>query len=185
DAPIDRVGGVLRDFNSHSAWHPAVGPSSIERGEPSDQVGCVRDFTLKDGHHVREQLLALSDREHISTYCILDATLPMRNYVATVHLKRVTDGDRTFWHWESTCDVPRGRGRELEERVGGQVYEAGFTGLAAFLRRGGRASPSSTAAGGQGVVATAFGGPDVLQMQRLGAPAPRSGEVRLRQTAIG
>ena len=146
DAPIERVWAVLRDFNSHSAWHPAVGPSAIERGEASDQVGCVREFTLKDGNHIREQLLALSDRDHVSTYCILDATLPMRNYVATVQLKRVTDGDRTFWHWESTFDVPRGREREFEQLVGGQVYEAGFTGLAAFLRRGGR--PSAPAAGG-------------------------------------
>ena len=52
----------------------------------------------------------------------------MRNYVATVQLKRVTDGDRTFWHWESTFDVPRGREREFEQLVGAGVYEAGFTG---------------------------------------------------------
>ena len=185
DAPIDRVWAVLRDFNSHSAWHPAVGPSTIERGEPSDQVGCVRDFTLKDGNQIREQLLALSDPDHVSTYCILDATLPMRNYVATVQLKRVTDGDRTFWHWESTFDVPRGREREFEALVGGQVYEAGFTGLAAFLGRGGRPSPLPTAVDSQGVVAMSFGGPEVLELRRLDSPAPRPGEVRLRQTAIG
>ena len=185
DAPIERVWAVLRDFNSHSTWHPAVGPSTIERGEAPDQVGCVRDFTLKDGNHIREQLLALSDRDHVSTYCILDATLPMRNYVATVQLKRVTDGDRTFWHWESTFDVPRGREREFEQLVGGQVYEAGFTGLAAFLRRGGRSSLPRQAVDSQGVVATSFGGPEVLQLRRLEAPAPRSGEVRLRQTTIG
>ena len=59
----------------------------------------MRNFTLKDGNQIREQLLALSDRDHVSTYCILDATLPMRNYVATVQLRRVTDGDRTFWVW--------------------------------------------------------------------------------------
>ena len=114
DAPIDRVWAVLRDFNSHCAWHPAVGDSRIERGEAADQVGCVRNFFLKDGNHIREQLLALSDSEHVSTYCILDATLPMRNYVATVQLKNVTDGDRTFWHWESTFDVPKGREREFD-----------------------------------------------------------------------
>ncbi len=185
DAPIERVWAVLRDFNSHSAWHPAVGPSAIERGEAPDQVGCVREFALKDGNHIREQLLALSDRDHVSTYCILDATLPMRNYVATVQLKRVTDGERTFWHWESTFDVPRGREREFEQLVGGQVYEAGFTGLAAFLGRGGRTSSPLPAVDSQGVVATAFGGPEVLRLQRLDAPSPRSGEVRLRQTAIG
>jgi NADPH:quinone reductase-like Zn-dependent oxidoreductase len=31
-------------------------------------VGCVRSFELADGHRIREQLLALSDREHVSTY---------------------------------------------------------------------------------------------------------------------
>jgi NADPH:quinone reductase len=185
DAPIERVWAVLRDFNSHSAWHPAVGPSTIEHGEPPDQVGCVREFTLKDGNQIREQLLALSDRDHVSIYCILDATLPMRNYVATVQLKRVTDGDRTFWHWESTFDVPRGREREFEQLVGGQVYEAGFTGLAAYLRRDGRPSPHRPAVDARAVVATAFGGPEVLQLRRLDAPAPKTGEVRLRQTAIG
>ena len=184
DAPIERVWAVLRDFNSHSAWHPAVGRSTIERGEAPDQVGCVRDFSLKDGHHIREQLLALSDRDHLSTYCIRDATLPMRNYVATVQLRRVTDGDRTFWQWESTFDVPRGREREFEQLVGGQVYEAGFTGLVTFLRRGGRQN-APHAVETQGVLAMSFGGPDVLQFTRLDSPAPGSGEVRLRQTAIG
>ena len=91
---------MLRDFNSHAAWHPAVTTSEIEGGEPSDQVGCVRRFALRDGHRISEQLLALSDREHTSTYCILEATLPMHRYVATLSLKRVTDGERTFWHWQ-------------------------------------------------------------------------------------
>jgi len=133
DAPIAHVWGVLRDFNSHSLWHPAVGESRIEHGEAPDQVGCVRNFFLKDGSHIREQLLALSDRDHISTYCILDATLPMRDYVASVQLRRVTDGERTFWHWESTFAVPRGREREFADLVGRGVYEAGFAGLRAYL----------------------------------------------------
>ena len=135
DAPIERVWAVLRDFNSHTAWHPIVAESAIENGEPSDQVGCVRNFTLRDGNHIREQLLALSDEDHVSTYCILDATLPMQRYVATVQLKRVTDGNRTFWHWQSTFDVPRGREREFAELVGKSVYEAGFEGLRTHLRQ--------------------------------------------------
>jgi NADPH:quinone reductase len=187
DAPVERVWAVLRDFNSHGAWHPAVGESRIERNEPSDQVGCVRNFFLKDGNHIREQLLALSDRDYLSTYCILDATLPMRNYVATVQLKKITDGDRTFWHWESTFDVPKGREREFEQLVGGGVYEAGFHALADYLRNGEKGSFSSrssaaTAVEPQGVVATAFGGPDVLQFRRLDSPR---GEVLIRQTAVG
>jgi NADPH:quinone reductase-like Zn-dependent oxidoreductase len=148
----------------------------------------VRNFLLKDGNHIREQLLALSDRDHVSTYCILDATLPMQRYVATVQLKRVTDGDRTFWHWQSTFEVPRGREKEFEELVGKGVYEGGFEGLRTFLRRGGTSSPRvSNSAGmqGQAVVVTVFGGPEVLRFESLPVRAPGPGEVRIRQTAVG
>ena len=191
DAPIERVWEVLRDFNSHGAWHPAVGESQIENGEASDQVGCVRNFFLKDGNHIREQLLALSDRDHISTYCILDATLPMQRYVATAQLKHVTDGNRTFWHWQSTFEVPRGREQEFETLVGKGVYEGGFEGLRTYLRRDRTAArPRSTHAGagavrGQAVVATRFGGPEVLKFEPLTVAAPGPGEVRIRQTAVG
>jgi NADPH:quinone reductase-like Zn-dependent oxidoreductase len=212
DAPIGVVWSLVRDFNSHWAWHPAVGPSRIEHGEPADQVGCVRAFELKDGHRIREQLLALSDREHVSTYCILDATLPMRRYVATVRLSPVTDGDRTFWHWSSSFDVPRGREREFADLVGRGVYEAGFEGVRAWLREhGGRpwsmrdqgpdrgagpaAAAGMAAAGaaarvggplaGTGVFVERHGGPEVLVPRALSAPPPGPGEVRLRQSAIG
>ena len=190
DAPIERVWSILRDFNSHTAWHPVVAESTIENGEPSDQVGCVRNFTLRDGNHIREQLLTLSDHEHVSTYCILDATIPMQRYVATVRLKRVTDGSRTFWHWESTFDVPRGREREFADLVGRGVYEGGFAGLRDYLRRGGALRASRTALAtealeARGVVVSRFGGPETLTAARLEAPAPGPGEVRIRQTAIG
>ena len=87
DHPIERVWPVLRDFNSHWQWHPAVAESHIEDGLSPDQVGCVRNFRLADGAHLREQLLALSDRDWISTYCILDSTIPLYRYVATVQLE--------------------------------------------------------------------------------------------------
>lgn len=195
DAPIERVWAVLRDFNSHTAWHPAIAQSAIENDEPSDQVGCVRSFTLKDGNHIREQLLALSDNDYLSTYCILDASLPLSRYVATLQLKRITDGERTFWHWQSTFDAPRGREQEFADLVGRGVYEGGFEGLRTYLRRrpGTPAIRSGAAmvagSGGsvttQGVVAARFGSADVLELRSLQAPAPGPGEVRIRQTAIG
>ena len=83
DAPIEQVWSVLRDFNSHSGWHPIVAQSVIEGDEPADRVGCVRRFVLQDGARVREQLIALSDPEHSLTYCILEADLPLERYVAT------------------------------------------------------------------------------------------------------
>jgi NADPH2:quinone reductase len=196
DAPIERVWAVLRDFNSHDAWHPAVADSFIEGGEASDQVGCIRNFHLRDGAHVREQLLALSDDAFVSTYCILDATVPLLRYVATVTLKRVTDGDRTFWHWQSTFDTPPGRERELADMVGSGVYEAGFEGLRRFLRErrdgggrtgapGARAPVQAGGMTGQAVVLSAFGGPDKLTYENIAVPAPGPREVRIRQSAVG
>jgi NADPH2:quinone reductase len=189
DAPIERVWAVLRDFNSHDAWHPAVADSHIEAGESADQVGCIRNFHLRDGNHIREQLIALSDDAFVSTYCILDATVPLRRYVATVTLKRVTDGDRTFWHWQSTFDAPAGREQEFADMVARGVYEAGFEGLRRFFRQGRRAiAAARSSAGemsGQTVVLKGFGGTDRLAFDNVAVAAPGPGEVRLRQHAVG
>ena len=134
DAPVERVWEVLRDFNSHSLWHPAVGESRIEAGEPPDRVGCVRNFFLKDGNHIREQLLGLSDLEHFSTYCILDATLPMSDYVATLKLTPVTDGDKTFAEWWAEFDCAPERERALSQQIGQGVFQAAFDSLKQRLR---------------------------------------------------
>lgn len=203
DAPIDRVWDVLRDFNSHIEWHPIIAASSIEHGEPSDQVGCVRAFTLKDGNAIREQLLTLDDHDYVSTYCILDATVPLQRYVAEVRLKRVTDGDRTFWHWQSTFEAPRGQERELAQMVGEGVYEAGFAGLRDYLRAG-RSPRSGLGSRPSGhaeravvaqsaaqslesfaIVVKQRGAPEVLGYEKSQAATPGRGEVRLRHTAIG
>ena len=200
DAPIERVWAVLRDFNSHDQWHSAIATSRIDGHERSDQVGCVRSFTLKDGNRIREQLLSLSDTAHQSTYCIVEATVPLQRYVASVTLKPVTDGNATFWHWESTFATPPGMERELHDLVAQGVYEAGFENLRQHLRRGGDLQPcsrSGTADSMPAAMPTAlplpsrrvvlhrYGDADVLQPEASQAAAPAPGEVRVQQRAIG
>ena len=58
NAPSDRLWATIRDFNALPKWHPAIAESRIEGNEPADKVGCVRDFTLKDGGRIRGRLLA-------------------------------------------------------------------------------------------------------------------------------
>lgn len=192
DAPIERVWAVLRDFNSHDQWHDVVAASRIESGESPVQVGCVRNFSLKDGARIREQLLALSDTEYRSTYCILEATVPLQRYVATVTLKPVTDGDRTFWHWESTFETPPGMERELHDMVAQGVYEAGFTNLRRYLdaERGRQGAPAARAPSGgampcRDVRVARYGGPEELEPAAGTALPPGPGEVRIRQAAVG
>jgi hypothetical protein len=126
DAPVDRLWAVLRDFNGHDKYHPIVAESAIERGYSSDKVGCVRRFTLADGSELREQLLALSDLEMSYSYCLFETPIPLFNYVAHVKLLPVTDGNRSFWHWESRFTTPEGREAELARMVGDEVYTAGM-----------------------------------------------------------
>lgn len=126
DAPVDRLWAVLRDFNGHDQYHPIVAQSAIERGYSPDKVGCIRRFTLSDGSELREQLLSLSDLEMSYSYCLFDTPIPLFNYVAHVRLMPVTDGNRSFWHWEGRFTTPAGREQELAEKVGNDVYSAGM-----------------------------------------------------------
>lgn len=136
DAPVEAVWDVLRDFNGHDAWHPAVADSHIERGQSSDKVGCVRRFHLADGSELREQLLTLSDMDMAYSYCLLDTPVPLFNYVSHVRLLPVTDGDRTFWHWESRFDTPDGQENALADLVGGGIYQAGFDAVRSHMGLG-------------------------------------------------
>jgi hypothetical protein len=133
DAPVDRVWEVLRDFNGHDRWHPIVRDSVVEKGWPSDRVGCVRRFHLQDGSELRELLLTMSDADMAFSYCLLDTPVPLLNYVAHVRLVPVTDGDRTFWHWESRFDTPAGREQELRQMVAEGVYQSGFDAIRAHM----------------------------------------------------
>jgi len=192
DAPIERVWAVLRDFNSHDQWHSAVAESRIEGGERSDQVGCIRSFTLANGNRIREQLLTLDDDTHRSTYCIVEATLPLQRYVASVTLKPVTDGNATFWHWESSFATPPGMEQELHDAVARGVYETGFADLRRFLnaqrdgRRGlGEPLPAALPVPARRMAISHYGGPEQMQPQDWECPAPRADEVRIRHRAIG
>lgn len=135
EAPVETVWGVLRDFNGHDRWHPAVVESQIERGQTSDRVGCVRRFRLRDGSELRERLLTLSDADMAFSYCLLETPIPLLNYVAHVRLAPVTDADHTFWHWESRFDTPVGRETELARMVGENIYEGGFAAIREHLAR--------------------------------------------------
>ena len=70
--------------------------SRIEGGEPADKIGCVRDFRLRNGDRIREKLLGLSDYDMFCTYSILESPMGVENYVATLRLTPVTDGDQNL-----------------------------------------------------------------------------------------
>ena len=129
DASADNVWSRVRDFNALPLWHPLIADSRIENSEPSDRVGCVRHFHTQDGGMIRERLLALSDYDYSCTYEILESPMGVENYVATLKLTPVTDGNRSFAEWSAEFDCAEGRERELNDLIGQGVFQAGFDAL--------------------------------------------------------
>jgi hypothetical protein len=126
DASADRVWSIVRDFNGLPRWMPVVADSRIEGGQPSDKVGCIRNFNLKDGGNIREQLLSLSDYDYTCSYAILESPMRVSNYTATLKLMPITDGNRTFAEWTAEFDCDPAREQDLVMQIGQRVFQAGF-----------------------------------------------------------
>jgi uncharacterized protein YndB with AHSA1/START domain len=129
EAPAAKVWEKVRDFNALPRWHPRIRESRIENGEPSDKVGCVRDFRLQNGDRLREKLLGLSDYDMFCTYSILESPMPLSDYIATLRLTPISDGDRTFIEWTAEFECAADAAADLLEGIGSNVFQAGFDAL--------------------------------------------------------
>jgi hypothetical protein len=133
EASAEAVWAHIRDFNGLPKWHPAIADSRIEGNWPSDRIGCIRNFRLKDGGVIREQLLMLSDYDYQCSYSILESPMGVSNYVATLKLTPVTDGNRTFAEWSAEFDAPPAQERKLADDIGQGVFEGGFNALKSYF----------------------------------------------------
>jgi hypothetical protein len=128
-APAAEVWRVIRDFNALPVWTPFVAESRIESAMASDQVGCIRNFRLKDGGVIREKLLALSDYDLSCTYAILESPMGVSDYTATLSLTPVTETNATFAQWTADFRCPAEREPDLVRQIGEGVFQAAFTAL--------------------------------------------------------
>jgi uncharacterized protein YndB with AHSA1/START domain len=135
DAPAERVWDRVRDFNGLPKWHPIIADSRIEGNQPADKVGCIRSFHTRDGGHIRERLLALSDYELSCTYAILESPMPVENYIASLALTPITDGNRTFAEWQADFDCAPERETMLSQQIGNGVFQTGLNALKQRFRR--------------------------------------------------
>jgi hypothetical protein len=134
-APVGAVWAVVRNFNGLPDWTGFVVESRIEQNFPADRVGCVRNFRLKDGGRIRERLLALSDYEMSCVYSILESPMGVENYVATLRLIPVTDGDQTFVEWSAEFEAAPDREDKLVEDIGRDVFGSALAALKARFAR--------------------------------------------------
>lgn len=129
DAPVEAVWTTVRDFGALSSWLPAVIRSEIQEGRSADSVGCVRALHLGDGGFCTERLLALDDSRYTFTYAFVQPAFPVDNYVSTLELIPITDGDRTFAQWSGTFEeAPEDVGK-YEQIISDAVYSGGLAAL--------------------------------------------------------
>jgi len=128
-ASAARVWERVRDFDALPRWHPLVRDSRIEGALPPDKVGCVRTFHLQNGDHIRERLLGLSDYDMFCTYSILESPMPLEDYVATLRLTPITEGDRTFIEWSAEFSCDPSVETDLVDGIGTDVFQNGFDAL--------------------------------------------------------
>ncbi len=129
DAPVEDVWKAIRDFNGLPSWHPRMVESHIEDGLPADKIGCVRNFKLVSGATLREKLTEFSDPDFRVSYSILETPQPLTNHKATLQLRRVTDGNRTYAEWSASFDAAPEEADKLAEGMGANVFQGGFNAL--------------------------------------------------------
>ncbi len=119
----------IRDFNAMPRWHPRIRDSRIEDALPSDKIGCIRNFHLQNGDMIREQLVGMSDYDLFFSYAMLEGPMPLSDYMATLRLTPVTDGNRCFAEWSAEFDCDPKDEADLVSGIGTNVFQGGFDAL--------------------------------------------------------
>ena len=133
DAPIEKVWARIRDFNGLPSWHPRMVASRIEDERRADEIGCIRNFQVATGATIREKLLAFSDADHSVSYSIIETPQPISNHKATLSLRKVTDGNRTYAEWTASFDAPAEEADKVAEGMAANVFQGGFNALKAHF----------------------------------------------------
>jgi hypothetical protein len=129
-APADDVWARVRDFGSLWVWHGGlVARGEIEDGKAGDQVGAIRSFYLHDDTHLREELVAHSDADRSYTYNFHKTPFDVDNYLATLRVTPVTDGDASFVEWWTTFDCNRDEQAHWTAFFANEVFMGGFNAL--------------------------------------------------------
>ncbi|MBS3649854.1 SRPBCC family protein [Pseudaminobacter sp. 19-2017] len=129
DAPVENVWSAIRDYNGLPSWHPRMVESHIEDGKGASEIGCVRNFKVATGATIRERLLDFSDENFLVSYSIIETPQPISNHSATLQLRRLTDGNRTYAEWTATFDAPADQAEAVAKGMGENVFQGGFNAL--------------------------------------------------------
>lgn len=128
DASIAEVWEKVSNFNGLPSWFPSVIDGYIEDNKPSQQIGCIRVYNREDGLTIREQLLGLDEHSFTCIYSLLEPNKPMEDYVASLQLLPITDGDRTYIQWGAKFKCLPNEEPQLRQNLE-LLFQSGFDAL--------------------------------------------------------
>lgn len=133
DAPADKVWSVLRNFIGLTAWSQAVTAAYVTNDKAPDQVGAIRHLEIVDGSVFLETLVSLSDEAMTLKYDIVEGPIPVTDYVATMQVFQVTEGDMSYVTWGAEFGTPDDQVDLMREVVGGQICADGLKALKTYI----------------------------------------------------
>lgn len=125
----DQVWQTLRDFGGMDKW--AFGVASLSLSGMG--LGAVRTITFNDGAEVVERLESLDDAGRRLSYTILESTLPVEGYVASLTVRDLGPAGSEV-EWFSTFGA-KGATEEEVSRLLQVGYRKSLSALQKFLKR--------------------------------------------------
>jgi len=96
-ATAEMVWQRLREFGAIDQWAPGIASLTLK----GSGVGAVRTLTYQDGSKVVERLESLNEAGRTLSYTILESTLPVEGYVASMTVRDLGAADSEV-EWFST-----------------------------------------------------------------------------------
>jgi hypothetical protein len=124
-APVERVWAHVSRFDDAS-WVKGTKHCSVE----GTGVGTIRTITTADGARIREKLLSHDEAQHRFSYAIVEAPMPIQNYVSLVEVH--ADGAGSRITWSCTFEAPEGMAEAIRTGLDG-LFRATLAELASSL----------------------------------------------------
>ena len=121
------VWAKIADFGGIGAWAPGIEKCDLE-GEGG---GAVRRIAM-GGMEIAERLEAIDDSARQLSYSIVEGPMPVKNYLATIHVSEGADGGAKL-AWSCDFEAPG----MSDEQVGGMAagMEGAYKGMCEGLKQ--------------------------------------------------
>ena len=103
-ASAQQAWDAIKNFSDIHTWHPAAVSTEMLVGQNGEPLA-VREFQIADGGFVISELLEYDEAGRRFKYRIIKASIPLRGYVAEMHVTPTADGGSVV-AWSAQFEGP-------------------------------------------------------------------------------